>query len=133
MLEKGFEMKWFIIALMMFVTGTAIAGEGVVEVEVLKFYQTSKSHSGVDVRITNLSEKDVYCIVIDIEAYGEGDEYLGKADVMVCEMSAGRTAVADGTFLNVQRSNIVAYRVYLGGVVTHEFKRIDGEFKLRVK
>ena len=104
-----------------------------VHVQVVRVYQSSQSHTAVDVRVSNDSDEFLQHCSLTIELLTPGGDYLGKGEVMVSNLRPGETKTDDAVVLDVQASTVGKYMVQLSGVVDDRGLRADKRFDLELE
>ena len=106
---------------------------GVLEIEVLKLYQETRSHAAIDIRFVNSSHDDIQHWLIGVELYDKVGKYLAYSQGMVSHIRTGQFKVEQITFLDTQASQVGSWKATLGGVVGYSGLREDRKYTMKVK
>ena len=134
------KMKWFAKIMLPFflmflwesIVLSASKG-GILQIEALKLYQTSKSHAAMDIRFINTTTDDIKGWGIIIEIYDQNNKYLGSSIGAVYHIRSGESKVKEVIFLDIQISQIAYWTATLDSIVGYSGLREDQKYTMKIK
>lgn|GEM_PF-2788261 len=88
-------------------------GEAVLEVQVLKVYQSSSSHTNIDIRVNNISKRFVSFWSIGADLYDAAGNYLGHAYTNGSNLRAGHAATSPIIYSDVRALEVGSWKLEL--------------------